>query len=337
MQVQAQWWEPLENKRVRCTLCPRFCQPGDGQTGFCFIRKNEGGKLYQNGFGSTTGLAVDPVEKKPLYHFLPGTSVLSFGTVGCNLGCRFCQNWDISKARLGETRNLEVSPREVVKMAQKGDCPSIAYTYNDPTIFAEFVVAVAQTARRQGIKNVMVTNGYITPQAREEVYAWIDAANVDLKAFTERFYRKLTLSHLEPVLDTLRWLVHETDVWVEITTLIIPGENDTPEELDQLTRFVAQELGPQIPLHFSAFHPDFKLLDHTPTPLVTLQKARAIGLENGLQYVYLGNVPTAEGQNTCCPGCHRRLIERQFYHVEPPRLNGDRCPHCGHTIAGHFA
>lgn len=329
--VLAKWWEPLERGKVLCTLCPRYCRIGDGQNGFCFVRKNQGGKLYQTAYGTSTGFAIDPIEKKPLNHFLPGTPVLSFGTAGCNLGCRFCQNWDISKARLDETRSLTATPEEVVRMAIERHCPSIAYTYNDPTIWAEWVMDIATVAREVGIKNVMVTAGYITPQAREEIYPLIDAANVDLKAFTETFYHKLTFSHLTDVLDTISWLVNDTDVWTEITNLIIPGHNDGMDEIAQMVDWILKTVGDEVPLHFTAFHPDFKMMDTPPTPHETLRKARTLAMEKGIKYVYVGNVFDTEGQTTYCPQCHRSLIVRNWHRIVSRGIHDETCE-CGERI-----
>ena len=255
----ARWWKPLENGRILCTLCPRYCKIGSGQSGFCFIRANIDGQLYSLGYGHPTGFAIDPIEKKPLNHFLPGSPVLSFGTAGCNLGCKFCQNWSISKARLDDHNALKATPEDVVLLAQKHHTPSIAYTYNDPTIFGEYVVDISRLAREAGIKSVMVTSGYIDRDARRDVYRYIDAANVDLKAFSERFYHKLTFSHLNDVLDTIRWLKAETDIWVELTTLLIPGENDNMDELSRMCDWILENTGDTTPLHFTAFHPDFKM------------------------------------------------------------------------------
>ena len=301
------------------------------------MRKNEGGRLYSTAYGRTTGFALDSIEKKPLYHFYPGSRILSFGTVGCNLGCKFCQNWHISKIREDAYGGRTFEPEDIVRQTRASGSVGIAFTYNDPVIFGEWVMAVSKAARREDVKAVMVTNGYITPEARPDVYRHIDAANVDLKGFTDSFYRSLTLSHLEPVLDTLKWLVHETDVWVEITTLLIPGENDDPQELDQLAQWVADELGTEVPLHFTAFHPDFRMLEPPPTPADTLVRAREIALGKGLKFVYMGNVFTDIGQNTECPRCGSVLIRRQIYHVNPPTMVGNACPDCGQTIPGHFA
>lgn len=330
-EIVAKWWEPLENDKVLCTLCPRFCKIGDGQNGFCFVRRNKGGKLYLAAYGTSTGFAIDPIEKKPLNHFLPGSPVLSFGTAGCNLGCRFCQNWDISKAKLDKTRSLTATPEEVVRKALEHDCPSIAYTYNDPTIWGEWVMDIAKIAREVGIKNVMVTAGYITPQAREEIYPLIDAANVDLKAFTDTFYHKLTFSHLADVLDTIAWLVNDTEVWTEITNLIIPGHNDNTDEIGRMVDWILENVGDEIPLHFTAFHPDFKMMDTPPTPHETLRKARTLAMEKGVKYVYVGNVFDTDGQTTYCPHCHRSLIVRNWHKIVRQGIQDRRCE-CGERI-----
>jgi pyruvate formate lyase activating enzyme len=332
---EAQWWQTEDDGRLLCTLCPRFCRLGEGQAGFCYIRKNIGGKLYSLGYGASTGFAVDPIEKKPLNHFLPGTGVLSFGTAGCNLGCRFCQNWSISKATLDNAQSLRVSPEQVIDLALRNNVPSIAFTYNDPVIWGEFVVDISRLAREQGLKSVMVTAGYITPEARPDVYRYIDAANVDLKAFTERFYHKVTFSHLDPVLDTLKWLKHETDIWFEITNLMIPGENDDPDETRRLCDWVLANLGDAVPLHFTAFHPDFKMIDKPRTPAATLKRARQVALSAGIKYCYVGNVFDDEGQTTCCPACGTALIRRSWHDILEYKLDGNRC-RCGNTIPGHF-
>ncbi len=332
----ADWWKTLPNGKILCTLCPRYCTIGEGQKGFCFIRENIGGKLYSTGYGRPTGFAIDPIEKKPLNHFLPGTSILSFGTAGCNLGCKFCQNWTMSKAKLDETYSVKASPEDVVRLAKKYGTPSIAYTYNDPTIFGEYVIDISKLAREEGIKSVMVTAGYIDKDARKDVYKYIDAANVDLKAFTEEFYRKLTLSHLNDVLDTLVWLKNDTDVWIEITTLLIPGENDSPDEIKEMVNWILQNLGDEVPLHFTAFHPDFKMRDKPPTPPSTLTMARNIALKEGLKYCYVGNVHNVEGQTTFCPNCGEPLIVRDWHSVRLNKLENGKCYKCGTEIAGVF-
>jgi pyruvate formate lyase activating enzyme len=333
---EARFWKPEPGGRALCTLCPRYCRIGEGANGFCFVRQNVGGKLYQTAYGRPSGFAVDPVEKKPLNHFLPGTDILSFGTLGCNLGCRFCQNWDISKAKMDERRTLRVTPSQVVGIAKSQGAPSIAYTYNDPVIWAEFVIDVCREAHAAGIKNVLVTAGYVTEEARPELYEHVDAANVDLKAFTEEFYRKLTLSHLEPVKETLVWLVRHTPVWVEVTTLLIPGLNDGDQEIREECEWIGKELGARVPLHFTAFHPDYKLLDRPHTPASTLRRAREIAISTGLKYVYLGNVQDHAGQTTFCHGCGATLISRDWHAVTRNRLQGNRCPDCGTEIPGLF-
>ncbi|OGU71169.1 MAG: AmmeMemoRadiSam system radical SAM enzyme [Ignavibacteria bacterium RBG_16_34_14] len=332
----AKWWEPADNNKILCTLCPRYCKIGEGQPGFCYIRQNHGGKLYTIGYGRPTGFAIDPVEKKPLNHFLPGTQILSFGTAGCNLGCKFCQNWSISKAKLDDENSVVASPEDVVKLAKQYGTPSIAYTYNDPTIFGEYVIDISKIAREEGIKNVLVTAGYIDKEARKEVYQYADAANVDLKGFTERFYHKLTFSHLNDVLDTLIWLKNETDIWFEITTLLIPDENDNPEEIKQECEWILKNLGDSLPLHFTAFHPDFRMLDKNKTPAKTLKDARNIALSMGIKFCYVGNVFNIEGQTTYCPECKTELIQRNWHTINLNVMNNDKCSNCGTNIPGVF-
>lgn len=330
----AQWWQVTAHDKILCTLCPRYCKIGPGQHGFCFVRKNIDGKLYSIGYGRPSGFALDPIEKKPLFHFLPGSVILSFGTAGCNLGCQFCQNWTTSKAHLTEVNALFASPDDVVALARRHQAPSIAITYNEPTIIGEYVKDLAKLARAEGIHSVMVTNGYIDKQARKEVYQDVAAANVDLKGFTERFYRKLTFSRLAEVLDTLVWLKNETEVWLEITTLLIPGENDSADEIGQLCEWILAHLGAEVPLHFSAFHPDYKMLNVPRTPLATLTRARKIALAAGIQYCYLGNIQEADGQTTFCPSCHTELIRRDWHTIISNQLKSGRCGHCGAKIAG---
>jgi pyruvate formate lyase activating enzyme len=332
----ARWCQIQENGKILCTLCPRYCKIGPGQAGFCYIRQNLDGTLITTGYGHPTGFAVDPIEKKPLNHFLPGTGILSFGTAGCNLGCKFCQNWSMSKARLDDMNAMSVSPAEVVALAQRYHTPSIAYTYNDPVIFGEYVIDISRLARDAGIKSVMVTNGYIDKQARKDVYTYVDAANVDLKAFTENFYHKLTFAHLDDVLDTLHWLKHETAVWFEITTLLIPGENDSDEELSRMCEWILTNLGDTVPLHFTAFHPDFKMRDIPPTPASSLKKAREIAIRAGIKYCYVGNVVDREGQTTYCPQCKKALIERDWHSVIKNNLKNGKCGFCGTVIPGVY-
>jgi pyruvate formate lyase activating enzyme len=332
----ARWWEPAGRGKLLCTLCPRYCELGEGQHGFCYIRQNIGGELYSLGYGKPTGFGLDPIEKKPLNHFLPGTQILSFGTAGCNLGCKFCQNWSISKAKIDTFNAGDCSPDDIVRLAIENKAPSIAYTYNDPVIFGEYVVDVSAAAREHGLKNVMVTAGYIDKNARREVFANIDAANVDLKAFSESFYYKLTSSHLKDVLDTLFWLKHETNIWFELTTLLIPGANDSPDEISAMCDWILKNLGDDVPLHFTAFHPDFKMRDKRRTPSSTLLSARSIALEAGLHYCYVGNIVNPEGQTTYCPTCKMPLIERDWHTLLSNELEAGCCPRCSTKIAGVF-
>jgi pyruvate formate lyase activating enzyme len=335
MQHAARWWERQDDGRVLCTLCPRDCRLAEGQTGFCFVRQNRGGELVSLAYGRSTGFAVDPIEKKPLAHFHPGTTVLSFGTAGCNLGCRFCQNWDISKARLADAASVEHTAREVVDLAIEAGCPSIAFTYNDPVIWAEWGLDVAREAHSRGVKTVFVTAGYVREAAREEIFREMDATNVDLKAFTEDFYRKVSLAHLAPVLETLAWLARR-DTWTEVTTLLIPGLNDGDDEVRALAEWIGANMGPDVPLHFTAFHPDYKLRDRPPTPPATLLRARSLARAVGLRHVYTGNVHDPASQTTFCPRCGAAVIERDWHAVRAVRLDGDRCRGCGERIAGRF-
>jgi pyruvate formate lyase activating enzyme len=334
--VLAKWWETTSEDKILCKLCPRYCEIGEGQPGFCYIRQNIDGKLYSIGYGRPTGFAIDPIEKKPLNHFLPGSTILSFGTAGCNLGCKFCQNWSMSKAKIDDLNSLEASPEDVVNLAKRYDTPSIAYTYNDPTIFGEYVIDISKIAREEGIKSVMVTAGYIDKEARKDVYKYVDAANVDLKAFTERFYWKNTYSHLNQVLDTLVWLKNGTDVWIEITTLLIPEENDSPEEIKQECDWILKNLGDNVPLHFTAFHPDFKMRDKERTPERTLTRARKIAMDMGIKYCYVGNVHNTEGQTTYCPNCKEKLIKRDWHSVISNNLINGKCKKCEKVIDGVF-
>lgn len=332
------YWHKLKDGRVQCDLCPRYCHIKEGKQGFCFVRENHKGAVVLNTYGLSSGFCVDPIEKKPLNHFLPGTPVLSFGTAGCNLGCKFCQNWDISKSRDMDRLMDQASPEAIAITAEKHDCRSVAFTYNDPVIFTEYAMDTADACHARGIKTVAVTAGYLHDQPRRDFFAKIDAANVDLKAFSEDFYYKLTGAHLQPVLDTLLYLKHETDVWTEITTLLIPGKNDSDEEISSMCQWIKTELGPDVPLHFSAFHPAYKMTDIAPTPAATLIRARDIALKQGLHYVYTGNVHHIEGDTTFCPGCKAVLIERDWYQINQYRLTKDgHCPDCGYAIAGRFA
>jgi len=322
---------------VQCDVCPRACKLRDGQRGLCFVRAREGDGVVLTTYGRSSGFCVDPIEKKPLNHFLPGSSVLSFGTAGCNLACRFCQNWDISKSKEIDTLADAASPDDLARAAQELGCRSVAFTYNDPTIFMEYAIDVADACRAVGVQAVAVTAGYICPEPRREMYAHMDAANVDLKAFSEDFYHHVCGAHLADVLSTLEYLVHETDVWVELTTLLIPEKNDSDEELDAMTQWVVANLGPDVPMHFTAFHPDFKMMDTPDTPPATLTRARDIALRNGVHYAYTGNVHDADGGSTYCRGCGALLIERDWYRLGRYDVTDDgRCRHCDARLPGRF-
>ncbi|MBC8478414.1 AmmeMemoRadiSam system radical SAM enzyme [bacterium] len=337
MSLPARWYELQKDGRISCQLCPRFCLLREGQRGFCFIRRVEAGRLVTDGYGAATGFALDPIEKKPLYHVLPGSSVFSFGTAGCNLGCKFCQNWTTSKSSDTQRRHQRLPAKTLIKMAQESGATAIAYTYNEPTIFAEYVTEVAAAARRSGILNLMVTNGYINLPAAREVYRHIDAANVDLKGFSDQFYRRLTLARLQPVLDFLSWLRRETTVWIEITTLLIEDYNDDPAEIQQLARWIKDNLGPQTPLHLTSFHPDYRMAQHRRTSLKTVLRSREIALQEGLYHVYTGNVIHADSQHTSCPGCGQRVIEREYMALRRNLLRAGHCPVCDLEVGGIFA
>jgi pyruvate formate lyase activating enzyme len=330
------FWHALDDGRVQCDVCPRFCKMHDGQRGFCFVRAAQDGAVVLTTYGRSSGFAVDPIEKKPLNHFLPGTTVFSFGTAGCNLGCRYCQNWDISKSRDVETLSAAASPKEIALEARRLGCRSVAFTYNDPTVFLEYAADTAKECHALGLKTVSVTAGYICPEPRAELYQHIDAANVDLKSFREEFYEKVTGAHLANVLETLLYLKKETNVWLEITTLLIPGYNDGDDEIEDLTAWVASSLGTRVPLHFTAFHPDWKMRHVPPTPLAALRRARAIALKNGIKYVYTGNLPDADGTSTRCPVCNELLVGRRGYRVTSWRLVHGRCPVCAEACPGVF-
>lgn len=332
-----QHWHTLSDGRVQCDVCPRECRMHEGQRGLCFVRGVEGGEVKLYTYGRSSGFCVDPIEKKPLNHFLPGTSVLSFGTAGCNLACKFCQNWDMSKSREMDTLQDQATPEMLAAAASRLGCASVAYTYNDPVIFMEYAIDVADACREVGVKSVAVTAGYMSPTPRAEFYKHMDAANVDLKGFTERFYKKICGAELGPVLDTLQYLKHETSVWMELTTLLIPGENDSDAEIDQMTRWIMDHLGPDVPLHLTAFHPDFKMMDKSRTPPETLTRARNLALANGLQHVYTGNVHDAVGSSTYCASCKKRVIERDWFELGEWQLDAHgKCLHCGAQLPGVF-
>jgi len=335
--VPTRYWHRLDDGRIQCDMCPRFCRLKEGQRGLCFVRGRRDDQIVLTTYGRSSGFCVDPIEKKPLNHFRPGTSVLSLGTAGCNLACKFCQNWDISKSRQMDTLADRAEPRDIALAAERLGAQSVAFTYNDPVIFHEYAIDIAEACRERGINTVAVSAGYVTPEPRAEFYSRMDAANIDLKAFTERFYRKLTGSSLAPVLDTIKYLRHETSVWFELTTLLIPGENDSDAEIAELAAWLRDEIGVDVPLHFTAFHPDFKMLDYPRTPPETLSRARRIALDHGIRYAYTGNTFDKAGQSTYCHHCGECLIGREWYQLSDWRLDaGGHCPNCGTRCAGVF-
>ena len=335
--VPGRYWHRLDDGRIQCDLCPRECRLKEGQQALCFVRARQNDQMVLTTYGRSSGFCVDPIEKKPLNHFLPGTAVLSFGTAGCNLACKYCQNWDMSKSREMDKLAAQASPERIAEVAEELGCRSVAYTYNDPVIFLEYAVDTAEACHERGIKSVAVTAGYINPEARQEFFAHMDAANIDLKGFTEDFYVKLTGGHLQPVLDTLEYVKKETDVWLEITTLLIPGHNDSDDEIKRMTEWIAETLGPEVPLHFTAFHPDYKMRDVPPTPPETLTRARRLAMAQGLHFVYTGNVHDREGGSTWCPNCGALLIERDWYQLGHWGLDEKgHCAGCGTAIPGVF-
>src|SRR5262245_5224732 len=310
--MPGRYWHLLEDGRIQCDVCPRYCKLHEGQRGLCFVRARQGDQMILTTYGRSSGFCIDPIEKKPLNHFLPGTPVLSFGTAGCNLTCKFCQNWDISKARDFDRIQDAASPEKIAQAAVRSGCRSVAFTYNDPVIFLEYAIDVAQACRERGIKTVAVSAGYISREPRTEFFRHVDAANIDLKGFTDGFYKNLCTGKLAPVLETLEYLKRETKVWFEITTLLIPGENDSPSEIEAASAWVMDRLGPDVPLHFTAFHPDWKLMDRPPTSPQTLHTARRIATNAGLRYVYTGNIHDPTGQATHCYACGDMLMGRHY-------------------------
>ena len=335
--ASTRYWHVLSDGKVQCDLCPRFCKLHEGQRGLCFVRQNLHGQIVMTSYGRSSGFVIDPIEKKPLNHFLPGTPILSFGTAGCNLACKFCQNWDISKSREMDTLMSRAAPEAIARAALEHGCSSVAYTYNDPVVFHEYAIDTAQACRELGLKSVAVTAGYVCAEPRAEFYRYMDAANVDLKAFSEDFYHKVTGGHLQPVLETLEYLKHETQVWFELTTLLIPGENDSESELEAMTQWVLENLGPDVPMHFTAFHPDWKMTDKPHTPSSTLLMARNIALKNGVRYAYVGNVHDKAAESTYCHQCGELLIGRDWYVLSDWNLDSAGCCRfCGSACAGLF-
>ena len=337
LSVPGRYWHRLDDGRVQCDVCPRACKLQEGQRGLCFVRARQNDQIVLTTYGRSSGFCLDPIEKKPLAHFLPGTAVLSFGTAGCNLTCKFCQNWDISKARADDRLQQQASPENIAQAALQSGARSVAFTYNDPVIFLEYAVDVAAACRDVGVKTVAVTAGYIAPGARPEFFAAMDATNIDLKGFTEGFYHKLCTGSLDAVLDTLLYVRHETETWLEITTLLIPGQNDSSQEVGALSEWVAERLGPDVPLHFTAFHPDWKMRDIGATPPATLIHARDIARQAGLRYVYTGNIRDEAGQSTYCHNCGACMIGRDGYTITSWALDPPgNCVVCGEPCAGLF-
>lgn len=331
------YWHLLDDGRVQCDVCPRECKLHEGQRGLCFVRANKDGQIVLTTYGRSSGYCIDPIEKKPLNHFYPGSSVMSFGTAGCNLACKFCQNWDISKSKEIDILADQASPEKIARVAKELGCKSVAYTYNDPVIFMEYAIDVAKECRKLDIKSVAVTAGYICAEPRKEFFQYMDAANVDLKAFTEDFYWKITGGHLQPILETLEYIKHETKVWMELTTLLIPGHNDSNEEIEKMTQWVVEKLGPDVPMHFTAFHPDWKMRDVPSTPAKTLTHAREIAMKNGVRYAYTGNVHDEAGGSTYCHHCGAKVIGRDWYVITEWNLDEHgKCKSCGTACAGHF-
>jgi len=342
----ARYFHATPDSRIQCDVCPRDCRLKDGQRGLCFVRKRVGDEMVLTTYGRSSGFCVDPIEKKPLAHFYPGSSVLSFGTAGCNLACKFCQNWDISKSREMDSLAARATPKRIAESAREHGCKSVAFTYNDPAIFIEYAMDVADACHELGIQTVAVTAGYMHDQARRDFFGKVDAANIDLKAFTESFYKELTAASLAPVLETLEYLVRETNTWTEITTLLIPGHNDSDDELRRMCEWVRDHLGDSVPLHFSAFHPDYRMRDVPPTPPATLRRARQLAIDVGLKYVYTGNVHDVDGDTTKCPSCKHPVIVRDWYQLleysvvsrddADGTITEGRCPKCHAIIAGRF-
>ncbi|HON92695.1 MAG TPA: AmmeMemoRadiSam system radical SAM enzyme [Sedimentisphaerales bacterium] len=329
-------WTPLEGRRVHCRLCGFSCQIAEGKLGHCAVRKNIDGKLYSLNYGKVVAGNPDPIEKKPLFHFLPGSRSFSIAAVGCNFRCEFCQNWQISQAALvtGRVEGERLSPEQIVEAAVRTGCRSVAYTYTEPTVFMELAQECGKAAKAQGLANVFVSNGYMTREAIDFAAEWLDGVNVDLKAFSDEYYRTLCSARLQPVLDCISYIARNTGIWMEITTLLLPGRNDSEEELRKLAEFLVSEVGPEVPWHISRFYPQYRYTRSEATPLETLRRAAEIGKAAGLRYVYLGNVPGEKSESTYCPGCGRMLIERMGYQIVANRIENSKCPHCGTGIAG---
>ena len=329
---EAMWYKKLSDERVRCDLCNHRCMLSDGERGICGVRENNDATLYSLVYGKVIASHVDPIEKKPLFNFFPGSYSFSIATVGCNFKCTHCQNSDISQMPVDHARIMgqDISAEQIVQMAEKNDCKSISYTYTEPTVFMEYALDVAKIAKDKGLKNVFVTNGYMTKEVLNDVHTYMDAANVDLKGFTEEHYHSVCGARLKPVIDTIR-LMKQLGVWVEVTTLVIPTVNDSEDELRKLAEFIFS-VGPEVPWHVSRFHPTYKMNNLPPTPIKTVIKARLIGLEVGLRYVYTGNIPGDEGEKTFCYNCGKTLIERYGYNIGSVNVKNSKCTYCGSDV-----
>lgn len=333
--VATRWWQRLDGHSIQCRLCPHQCHLEEGQRGFCGVRINQDNRMVSLTYGCISSLCVDPIEKKPLYHFYPGSQVLSIGSIGCNLKCCFCQNWSIAHAENADGLK-KIDDLSFADLAIREKCRSVAFTYNEPIVSAEYVIDVFKECRKKDIKTVAVTNGYIDQQAREDFFRYVDAVNVDLKSFSDDFYAKICQGRLQPVLDTLRYLLKKTKVWVEITMLVIPGKNDSDQEINAMTQWVRKNLAADIPIHFSAFYPNFRMLDVSATPLEALHHIRKIAMNNGLRFVYTGNVPCSQGTSTICSSCGQVIVVREGYRVSCDRFENARCSICYQEIPGFF-
>jgi pyruvate formate lyase activating enzyme len=334
--VEARHYRKLPDREVECRLCPRNCRLGDKERGYCGVRENIDGTYYTLVYGKPCSLNADPIEKKPFFHFLPGTSALSLATAGCNVNCKFCQNWEISQVRPEQVRSFDLSPAEAVSLAKRHNCPSMAYTYSEPIVFFEYMMDTAEAARRQGLRNVVVTGGHINPEPLAELVKAVEAIKVDLKAFTQQFYTDQVHGTLQPVLEAIK-MIHHSRAWLEIVYLVIPTLNDDLADIRRMCRWIIKEIGPDVPLHFSRFHPMYLLKNLPPTPLSSLEKARAAALEEGLNYVYVGNVPGHQAENTYCPKCKNMVIQRVGYSIQKMELKYGRCRFCRHPIPGIWA
>lgn len=328
----AKYYEKLSGKIVQCNLCPNRCILSEGQIGLCKARKNIDGELYSMTYGKVSSVHVDPIEKKPFFHVLPGSKAFSIATTGCNLRCSFCQNWQISQVFSWEAQTQEATPEQVVEAAVQSRAESIAFTYNEPIIFYEYMLDIAKLAKQQGLKTVVVSAGYINPEPLRELLPYLDAYKVDLKAYKESFYQKLTGGHLAPILETMK-IIKQSGTWLEIVNLLIPGENDSEEEIREMAKWIKENVGDEVPLHFSAFHPMYKLQNLPPTPPETVIKAREIAMEEGLKYVYVGNISYPEGESTYCPESGEVAIERKSYFILSNNLKNGQCP-TGEKIPG---